>query len=355
MKRSTPDWEDVTIHISTGTMLRVILIGGLFAALWYLRDIILVVLTAIILASAIEPGIKAFGKRNIPRLLVVVLFYVLGGAFLATIFYFFLPAFIGDVNRLLSEVPKLLETSVWSPLSSGLPTSADGGLTATTVLDLFRDNVSGGGALRSASVFFGGFLSFILIVVLSFYLSAQEKGIESFFRLVAPVKERAYVLDLWRRSQTKIGLWFQGQLLLGILVGVLAFLGLTILGVPNALFLAVIMAVFELIPVFGPVMAAVPGIALAFGSGTAFAGPGIPAALMVGVFYFIIQQFESHLIYPLVVRKVIGIPPVLVILALVIGGKLAGILGVLLSVPVTAVLMEFLGDVAKEKKIFEDT
>jgi predicted PurR-regulated permease PerM len=82
--------------------------------------------------------------------------------------------------------------------------------------------------------------------------------------------------------------------------------------------------------------------------------PGIKAAFIVAIVYFFIQQFESHLIYPLVVRKVIGIPPVLVILALVIGAKMAGFLGIILSVPVTAILMEFLNDVAKEKKIFED-
>ena len=140
----------------------------------------------------------------------------------------------------------------------------------------------------------------------------------------------------------------------GLLVGILAFLGLTILGVSSALFLAVIMAVFELIPVFGPVLAAVPGVAIAFTDGIHGFDPGFTAALFVGIFYFIIQQFESHLIYPLVVRKVIGIPPVLVILALVVGAKMAGFLGIILSVPVTAVIMEFLNDVAREKKIYED-
>ena len=82
--------------------------------------------------------------------------------------------------------------------------------------------------------------------------------------------------------------------------------------------------------------------------------PGINAAAIVTIVYFFIQQFESHLIYPLVVRKVIGIPPVLVILAIVIGAKMAGFLGIILSVPITAILMELLNDVAKEKRIFED-
>ena len=142
--------------------------------------------------------------------------------------------------------------------------------------------------------------------------------------------------------------------MLGVLVGVLAFLGLTILGIESALFLAMLMAIFELIPVFGPILASVPGIAVAYTEGIRGVDPGLTASLFVALFYFIIQQFESHLIYPLVVRKVIGIPPVLVILALVVGAKMAGFLGIILSVPVTAILMEFLNDVAREKKIFED-
>ena len=341
------DAEDVFIHISTGTILRVILIGGLFALFWFLRDIILVVLTAIVLASAIEPGVQYFLKKKLPRLLAVVLIYFFGAAFLSTVFYFFIPAFLEDVSRLLQILPQYL--NMGAGVSFG-----DGAISAANVLDLFKNNINSGDTFRSATAFFGGFLSFVLVIVLSFYLSAQERGIENFFRLVSPIRDRTYVLDLWRRSQQKIGLWFQGQLLLGVLTGILTYLGLTILGVPNAILLAVIMAMFELIPVFGPVLAAVPGIAIAYTNGIIFADPGITAAFFVGIFYFIIQQFESHLIYPLVVRKVIGIPPVLVILALVIGGKLAGFLGVLLSVPITAVLMEFLNDVAKRKKIFED-
>ena len=363
MKRGTE--VETTIHISTGSILRVIFLVGLVAVLWFLRDIILVVLTAIVLASAIEPAIRFMVGRNIPRLLSLVLIYLLGGGFLATVFYFFIPAFLEDVGRLLSILPQYLDIGAFGSPPADATAEAARAVTAPTalreaassagsVVDLFRSNIESGNALHSASVFFGGLLSFVLVVVLSFYLSAQERGVENFLRLVAPIKDRTYVIDLWKRSQHKIGLWFQGQLLLGLLTGILTFLGLTILEVPNALFLAVLMLVFELIPVFGPVLAAVPGIALAYTHGITHTDPGLTSALFVAIFYFIIQQFESHLIYPLVVRKVIGIPPVLVILALVIGGKLAGFLGVLLAVPITAVLMEVLNDVAKERKIFED-
>ena len=364
MKETEPTESE--IHISSGTVVRTILIVVLFATAWFLRDIILVVLTAVVLASSIEPLIRFVVGRGVPRLLSLVLVYVIGAVLLGGVFYFFVPAVLDDVSRLALVAPQYFDiSSLWDPLQEGggaiIPPVASqasgveqGLFEGANFLDILKNGMEKGGAMHSASVFFGGFLSFVLIIVLSFYLSAQERGIENFLRLISPVKSRSYIVDLWKRSQIKIGLWFQGQLLLGFLVGVLAFLGLSVLGVSSALFLALLMMVFEIIPVFGPILAAVPGVAIAFTDGIRIADPGITAALFVALFYFIIQQFESHLIYPLVVRKVIGIPPVLVILALVVGWKMAGFLGVLLAVPLTAILMEFLNDVAKERKIFED-
>lgn len=358
--------SEVEIDISSGTIIRAILIIALSALAWFLRDIILVVLTAVILASAIEPLIRFIVHKGIPRLLTLVLVYAFGAALVGGVFYFFVPAILDDVSRLARVAPQYFDiSSLWNPLQEGggaAPASAalqasgieQSLLSGANFLDILRNGLEEGGAIHSASVFFGGFLSFVLIIVLSFYLSAQERGIENFLRLISPHKSRGYIVDLWKRSQTKIGLWFQGQLLLGFLVGVLAFLGLSVLGVSSALFLAFLMMIFEIIPVFGPILAAVPGVAVAFTEGMRGVDPGITAALFVTLFYFIIQQFESHLIYPLVVRKVIGIPPVLVILALVVGAKMAGFLGILIAVPVTAILMEFLNDVAKERKIFDD-
>ena len=359
--------DDIEIDISSGTIVRTIIIVALFALAWFLRDIILVVLTAIVLASAIEPLVLFIVKKGVPRLLALVLVYVTGGAFLGGVLYFFVPAIIDDISRLSRVAPQYLNiTSVSAPVEGGSAATTvsavvpqiseiqEGFLAGANILDIFKNGLEQGGVIHAASVFFGGFISFVLIIVLSFYFSAQEHGIENFIRLVSPVKSRSYAVGLWKRSQTKIGLWFQGQLLLGLLVGILTFLGLSVLGVSSALFLAFLIMIFELIPVFGPILAAVPGVAIAFTEGMRGVDPGITAALFVALFYFIIQQFESHLIYPLVVRKVIGIPPVLVILSLVVGAKMAGFLGILLAVPMTAILMEYLNDVARERKIFDD-
>jgi predicted PurR-regulated permease PerM len=181
-----------------------------------------------------------------------------------------------------------------------------------------------------------------MLIVISFYLSVQERGIENFLRIVTPLEHERYILDLWQRSQQKIGRWMQGQMLLGLLVGVLVYLGLTVLQVKYALLLAILTAMFELIPVFGPIMAAIPAIAVA-----SIQGPFL--ALLVTGLYIIIQQLENHLIYPLVVRKTVGVPPLLVVLSLIVGGTLGGFFGIILAVPIASILVELLDDLAKRK------
>ncbi len=136
----------------------------------------------------------------------------------------------------------------------------------------------------------------------------------------------------------------KGQLLLGVLIFVLVYLGLTIFSVPYAFLLALLAGALEIIPVFGPIISAIPGVAFAFSSG------GVSLAIVVAGFYLLVQQFENHLIYPLVVRKIVGIPPILVILSLIIGYELIGFLGILISVPAMAVVMEIVDDIEKKKR-----
>jgi predicted PurR-regulated permease PerM len=187
-------------------------------------------------------------------------------------------------------------------------------------------------------------LSLFLIIVLSFYLAVQDDGVANFLRIVTPVKSHVYVIGLWKRSQAKIGQWMQGQLLLGLIIGVLVYLGLMVLGISHALLLAFIAAFFELIPVFGPIISAIPAVLIAL------AASGISEGLLVVGLYLVIHQFENHLLYPLVVKKIVGVSPILVILSLVIGAKLAGFLGAILAVPIAAALMELVDDIEKGKR-----
>lgn len=354
------------ITITSGTIVKTIFFLVAFYLLFLLRDLVLVVLTSVVLAAAVEPAARWFIKYRIPRIPAVLIVYLIVLAALAGLISLFLPPLLSETNNFLSALPQYMsQITAWDPFAStggsgssvGIQTQAmqDSGLSAFSLRDVISDlqkAASGlqGGVVSIISSIFGGLFSFILIVVLSFYLAVQENGIDEFLRLVTPIKHRDYVADLWRRSQEKIGYWMQGQLLLIILIGVLTYLGLAILGVPYALLLALLAGLMELIPIFGPIIAAIPAVILALANGISFLEPGVAAAGAVGLFYVLIQQFENHLIYPLVVQKVVGVPPMLVIIGLIVGWNLAGFLGVILAVPVAAGLMEFAHDIQKKDK-----
>ncbi len=179
-------------------------------------------------------------------------------------------------------------------------------------------------------------------MIISFLLSVQENGIENFLRIIISPKYEEYIIDLWGRAQRKIGLWFQGQLLLGVIVGILIYLGLTIFGVKYALSLALISALSELIP-FGILLAMM--VAVFF----SYTDAGIIQALIVGGFYLIVHQFEAYLIAPLIVKKVVGISPLVVILSILIGIELAGFWGLVLAIPAAVSVLEYVHDVQKRK------
>jgi len=347
--------RNIHIDLNTGTILRFFLIAVLLIAFYYISDVILVVMAAIVLASAMEPVIRRMKRHKVHRIISVVLLYVLIAAIIAGVLIFFLPMVINDISDFLNSLPTNISLDdVWSPirdvgLSFGSASSSIAGhsLSVAEYVKGFQTLLVGTSAnvLKTASIIFGGLLSLILIIVLSFYLSVQEEGVDEFLRIVTPVKHHDYIIDLWKRSQRKIGLWLQGQILLGIVVGVLVYLVLMVVGIPHALVLALLAGIFEIIPVFGPIISSVPAILVAFtenGVGTGF--------LLIGL-YLIIYQFESQLFYPLVVKKVVGISPIVVILALVIGAKLAGVLGALIAVPLSAAFMEYVHDIEKYKKV----
>ena len=333
--------RNMTINITSGTFIKAVLVAVLFFALYFLRDLVLVLLTAVVVASAIEPLTRWFVKYKIPRVIAVIFIYLSFAIILIGIFYLFLPPLLEETAGLLASIPRYIEAiGLQEPLGGGLFSAPgiigeiSGGFSLQEAVIAIRSTVSNisGGLFQSISAIFGGLFSFVLIVIISFYLAVQEKGIENFLRLITPLKHEKYVIDLWKRTQLKIGRWMQGQLLLGLIVGVLVYLGLTILGVKYALLLAVLAAIFELIPLFGPILAAIPAVILGFID-------SITLGFMVLGLYVIIQQFENHLIYPLVVRKVVGVSPIVVIIALIVGAKLAGFLGLILAVPMAAALI----------------
>lgn len=334
------------ISITSGTIVKTIVILALAALLYQILDIVLLVLVAITIASAIEPGVAALARRGMPRILGVITIYLAMFSMFFVLFYFFLPSVLEDFAAFIAQLPAYLENFTRSGafdtysniLGLPSPSQASAEQMMAGIRGLFDLGAVFSSPVAAASAIFGSLFALLLVIVLSFYFAVIDTGVDDFLRVVTPQSHREYVLGLWKRSQKKIGLWMQGQLILAVIIGVLVFLGLTIIGVPHALVLAVIAGCFELIPVFGPTLSAVPAIIIGFVNG----GPLI--GLVVIGLYIVLQQFENHLIYPLVVTRVVGVSPILVILALIIGAELFGFAGIILSVPAAAVLQEFVRD-----------
>lgn len=345
------DKAPVSISITPGTVLTFFGIGLLLWLIFVLKDLVLIILTAVVLSSAVEPGVQWFMRYRLPRVAAVAFIYLLIFGTIFGVAYAFFPPLLKETANFTAELPQYLEAvNIDEILNSNIANSAR---VVANDIPTFQQYIgqiqnvftaTSAGAFKALAGIFGGVVSFVLIVVLSIYFAIQETGVDDFLRVVLPVEHQKYGIDLWKRSHVKIGLWMQGQLLLSLLAAVLVYLWLAILGVPYAFLLAIFAAITELIPVFGSYIAAAPALAIAFSTG------GIAMVLAVLGGFVVINQLQSHLVYPLVVKKIIGVPPLLVIIALIAGGQLAGFLGVLLSVPIAAALSEFLGDIQKSKE-----
>ncbi len=347
--------QTVSIDITLSSIIKVALVGIGLVLLYQLRGFLLVLLTAAVIASVIEPGTKWFVSKRIPRAAAVIVMYVLIVAVFAAVISFILPPLFSETINAMNGLPKYIKTiDILTPLQGqsfagfkNLFPDIPSTISVGDMVSLVTSTISSfsGGVFDTVSSFFGGIISFILVIVISFYLSVREDGIGEFLEILTPIEYEPYVRGLWRRSQEKIGRWMQGQICLAVVVGVLVYVGLLIVGVKHPLLLACLAGLFELIPVVGMTLSVVPAFFLALLDG------GIGLGLIVIAVYLFIQQIEAHLIYPLVVKKIIGVPPLLVIIALVAGAELAGLVGALLAVPISVALMEYLGDVEKRKRM----
>jgi len=332
--------EQLTLDIPARTIIKVILVLLAVVFLYLLRDVLIVLLFSIVIASAISPFVARLEQKRVPRIVSVVLLYVLLFGALTVLLTFAIPIMAKELNDLTKVVPGFFEPlpENGSPRYLDFITRFQNFLeTSTRTLE-----VSSGSIVTSLIDLFGGFVSFVSIIVISFYFSVMPQGVAGFLKSIIPDAHEGYAISLWKRAEYKVGKWLQGQLLLALIVGVLVFVGLSLLNIKYALLLGIAAMVFELIPYVGPIMAAVPAVTLAF----------LQAPIMglwVLLFYVAVQQVENQLLTPFILGKTTGLHPVAVVIALLIGGKLAGILGILLAVPVAVVVVEIFDDLAERR------
>jgi len=335
-----------SINISWKSILKVVAVILFLIFLYLIRDVIIIFIFALIVASAIAPVVDLLEKIKIPRVLGAVISYIIIIGLLAFLISLVVAPVIRDIKNLSSNLPEYIESLTLKFKSFERTFSKYGG--AIEQIQKFfiqlgeRLQSSEKGVFSGVINIFGGIFSFFLALVISFYLSVQKKGVQRILGSISPFNHRDYILDLWERAQRKLGRWLQGQLFLGIIVGALVYIGLYFLNIKYALLLAILAGVLEIFPYIGPVLAAIPAVII-----------GLLQAPILGfwvlILYVAVQQMENYLIVPLVIGRVVGLNPIIVIMALLVGAKLGGILGMILAVPLTAVFAEFVKDLVKKK------
>lgn len=335
MKNKIP----LTINITPGTVVLIIFFVTIAWLLYQVRSLIPIVLVALIFSAALAPGKEFLNKKlRIPIPISVTLLYLLAFLIFSFLIYSLVPIVVAQYNLFIESVPILIDkVRVFfegTPLEEIIIPAFSG---SDKIPELLGSAFSfTGSGLLSV---FNGIIDLVLFLILTFLFSVKPESIDDFFHTIAPKSHKKYVVNLWNRTQVKMGQWFQGQLLLVVIIGVLTYFPLLILQVPNALFLASFAGIMELIPIFGPVLGAIPAILMALTLGDT------TTVLIVIALFVLLQQLENNLIYPLVVTKVVGVSPILVILAVVVGGSLAGIIGIIIAVPLAGGLQLLFSDI----------
>lgn len=316
--------------------------------LWFLiqiKDIIIVVFLSVILVAAMLKPVEWLNSHKIPRVVAVILVYI------------FIILIIGAIAGII--VPPLIEQTVG--LSSRLPQIADSvndflifnKIPVVDVSSVIGKQLQGfiGNIVTITSAIFSSVLVLLTLFVLSFYLLLDWNKFVKLIGSAFSPKQEKKVTRIISKVENGLGKWLRGQIVLSIIVGTLVYIGLFVLGIPYALPLAIIAGILEIIPVIGPIISSVPAILVALS-----VSPVV--ALATAALFIVVQQLENNLIVPMIMSKVIGLQPPIIIVSLLIGAKLAGIGGAFMAPPVLIILKiifsEFLTEDEKLNESLEE-
>jgi len=336
----------VNINISTSTILKVFLILLIIFLVYLLNNIIVILFVSLILASLVTPFVEFMQKKRIPRGASLILIYLIFFAILSFIVYSIIPPIINEVNDFIKDSPAYFDKILPNTLNNEEIGAENIFNNIKNGLGIFDSNIktAAGGVFATVGSLFGGFLSFILILVITFYMVVEDNAMKKVVWSIVPVKHQPYVIQLLSRMQKKVGGWLRGQLILSLIIFIVTYLGLLFLGVKYALVLALIAGLTEFVLYIGPVIAAIPALVIAF-----FQSPVL--ALFVLIFYYILNMIETHILVPKIMQKAVGLNPVIVIVVLIVGFKIGGILGGVLAIPIVTAISVFLGDVFERKRL----
>ena len=326
-----------------GAALTVILVWALYLA----RHALLLIYVSALVATGLGPVVNAIERRRhgratrrrVPRWLAILTIYFTLIGILVGMGMVVVPPLVSQARELSTQIPqKLHEAQQWL-IDRGWLTREVSVQEAVERAPTKTDAV--GAVIAAVTGVVGGVIGCVTILILAFYLLLNAEDLISTFVRLFPAGERARVADACHRVSRKVSAWLLGQMLLGGIVASTAAIGLYLMGVPYFYVLALLAGAGELVPMVGPVLAAVPAIAVAL-----TVSPTL--ALAVIVFYIAQQQLESHVLVPNVMQRRVGVNAVFVVIALLIGGSVFGVVGAILAVPTAAIIRVLLEELAPE-------
>ncbi len=321
--------------------------------LYLARDVLLLIYVSVLLAIGFGPIVHAIEHQQVvpvgqrvPRWLAILAVYLLIVGTLIVIGFLVIPPLVGQARALATALPDLLDRGQTLLLRYGL---LDHRITLEEVLR--RAPAASGDAVgtvaMAATGVVSGVFALLTVLILTFYLLIESDVLFRGFARLFPRAERPRVQEAAAEISVKVSAWLSGQLFLGGVIGVSAAIGLYALGVPYFYVLALVAAFGEMIPVVGPILAAIPAVAVGF---TVSPRTG----LFVLIFFLAQQQVENHFLVPKVMSRQVGVSAVTVIIALLIGGSLLGIMGAVLAVPSAAILQVVIQELLDERDRLEE-
>lgn len=300
----------------------------------FLKAILAPFLVAMIISYVLNPIVCMLSDRKVPRSIAVLLIYAVFLTCLAVILINMIPMLIRQLEELNEHLPEFtvqaqsLMTNLDSKLlPSGVRTGMNSWL--YTLETRLANGISG--LMDHIGTAINMLFNVFIVPFLIFYIL---KDFEVFQRTAVshlPRNRRKAIVALLKEIDTALGNYIRGQFLVCLIIGVFAYIGYVLIGMPYALLLASVVAVFNIVPYIGPFLGAAPALLMA----TTISWKMV---LFVGLVNLVCQLLESNVISPQVVGRKLHLHPLLIIFALLVGGQLAGTVGLILAVPVFAVL-----------------
>lgn len=315
---------------------------------YLVRSELLLIYVSALLALGFSPLVRIIERQKIlpirparfPRWFAILVPYVAILGTVALLIALIWPPLVEQAQALWAQLPDMFDRAQRFLVGKGLLTEH---LTLREAIE--RAQGPGGAAAEKVAGAVlgvaGGIVGIVTILILSLYILIDADNLRTSILRLFPVEQRPRVAAASREVMVKVSAWLGGQILLGAVIGTTSAIGLWALGVPFFYVLALVTGVGEMIPVVGPILSAIPALAVA-------ATISLQKTVFVLIFLIVQQQLESHILVPRIMSRQVGVSPVTVLVALLIGGSLLGIVGAVLAVPTAAILQvvanEMLGD-----------